>query len=233
MTFSPDYVEATGDLSQGEIVLAYFAFTRLPGESPPGSEYDPVGMVPPYPDAVALDGPNGVEVGLAASFGVVVTHGCELDRQMNRGVGREHWDARVAVAPIVGRSQAPLLNWDAIERDQVIGQVYLPPVEAGGVGAGAPAQSWPGGFADLRSISVTSRLIAERGRLMGIGPGRLVTLQHQLQKFFVFRVPSSLEVVETLKGATILDVLAATGRYVDLAIVTTAGDAASLRIKVG
>ncbi len=94
-------LDASDELTSGDIAFLSLTRTRLVGEAPPTEAYDPVGRIPAYPKPALLPLAHGREVAIDTMFALVVTHSCEIDRQRNLGAMSDHFDCRLTVAPIV------------------------------------------------------------------------------------------------------------------------------------
>ena len=80
--------------------------------------------------------PHGREVAVDATFALVVTHSCEIDRQKDADVAADHFDCRLTVAPIVPEPAVTLVgqmgdvqtvHWAAIEANDPVASLFLPP----------------------------------------------------------------------------------------------------------
>jgi hypothetical protein len=229
------------ELSCGDIAFLTLARTREAGEAPPGDVYDPIGRVPAYPTPATLAIAHGREVAVDTMFGLVVTHSCEIDRQMNRGADEGHWDCRLTVAPIVpeprvrfgGGGAAEAAAWDAIAANVPVATVYLPGVaDLSAMDPELPAMAWPRAFADLRGLSTVSRRMVRADRLMGLSPEYLGILQRQLVRFFVWREVARHEQVEAMVGRRIVSAIPANAKADRLAVALTADDGSSITVEM-
>lgn len=235
-------VDEAEDLSSGDIAYLSLARTRVVGETPPGEAFDPIGQIPGYPRPALLPLPFGREVALDATFALVVTHSCEIDRQKNRDAGAEHFDCRLTVAPIVPEPAVTLvgpdgaiqdaMSWAAIERNDPVSSLYLPPMQdASSVAPGVEAP-WPRSFADLRGLATVSRQMVEADRLCGLTPGYLGVLQRQLARFFTWRDLARHELVEAIVGRRIDAVVPLNPKAGRWRLALTADDGSSVTVEV-
>ena len=229
------------ELSSGDIAYLSMARTRVEGEGPPGDLFDLVGRIPAYPQPQTLPLPHGREVALDTMFALVVTHSCEIDRQKNLDVDAEHFDCRLTVAPIVSEATVVLVgddgveravNWNAIERNEPVASLYLPPVDdmsAFAPGVGVP---WPRAFADLRGLSTVSRQMVRADRLCGLTPAYLGMLQRQLARFFTWRDLARHELVEAMIGRRIEAAVPLNARADRWRVALTADDGSSVTVEL-
>ena len=206
-------VEETDDLSSGDIAYLSLARARTSGEGPPGDVFDPVGRVPAYPRPALVSLPHEREIAIDTMFGLVVTHSCEIDRQRNLDVSTEHFDCRLTVAPIVPEPAVILIGatgeveqavgWAAIEHNDPVASLFLPPVDDLSVFAPGVDAAWPRAFADLRGLTTVSRRMVSADRLCGITPAYVGMLQRQLARFFTWRDLARHEQLEDMVGRRI------------------------------
>jgi hypothetical protein len=235
-------VDAADELASGDIAFLSLTRTRLVGEAPPGEAYDPVGRIPAYPMPALLSLSHGREVAVDTMFALVVTPSCEIDRQKNLGAPSEHFDCRLTVAPIVPEPSVRLVgaagdeqavNWAAIEGNQPVASLFLPPVDD--VSAFAPGVDplpWPRSFADLRGLTTVSRGMVAADRLFGLAPGYLGMLQRQLARFFTWRDIARHELVEALVGRRVVDAIPLNAKGDRLRVALTADDGSSVTVEM-
>jgi len=245
MAVGPEVYRAVAEsdgLSSGDVAFVSLARTRLVGEAPPGETYDPMGRIPAYPRPALLPLPHGREVALDTMFALVVTHSCEIDRQKNLDASAGHVDCRLTVAPIVPEPAVHLVgssgddqtaNWAAIEANEPVASLFLPPIDDVSVLApGVDSLPWPRSFADLRGLVTVSRGMVEADRLFGLAPDYLGTLQRQLARFFTWRDLARHELVEALIGRRVVDAIPLNARGDRLRVALTADDGSSLTIEL-
>jgi hypothetical protein len=229
------------ELASGDISFLSLARTRLVGETPPGDAYDPLGRIPAYPRPQTLPLPHGREVAVDTMFALVVTHSCEIDRQKNGGVPVDHHDCRLTVAPIVPGSAVTLVtsdgeedmvNWTAIERNDPVASLYLPPMDDLSAVAPGVAVAWPRSFADLRGLVTVSRGQVRADRLCGLTPTYLGMLQRQLARFFTWRDLARHELVEAMVGRRIADAIPLNSKGDRWRVALTADDGSSVTVEV-
>ncbi len=235
-------VEAADELASGDIAFLSLTRTRLVGEVPPGDAYDPVGRIPAYPSPALLPLPHGREVAIDIMFALVITHSCEIDRQKNFGAQSDHFDCRLTVAPIVPEPSVRLVgahgdeqavHWAAIEADQPVASLFLPPMDdVSAFAPGVDALPWPRSFADLRGLTTVSRGMVAMDRLFGLTPGYLGTLQRQLARFFTWRDIARHELVESLVGRRVVDAIPLNARGDRLRVALTADDGSSVTVEM-
>jgi len=206
-------VEETDDLSSGDIAYLSLARTRAVGESPPGETFDPVVRIPAYPRPALQPLPHGREIAIDTMFALVVTHSCEIDRQKNQDASADHFDCRLTVAPIVPEPAVALVgpdgeieqsvNWAAIERNDPVASLYLPPVDDLSAFAPGIDLPWPRAFADLRGLATVSRRLVAADRLCGTTPSYVGMLQRQLARFFTWRDLARHDLLEAMVGRRI------------------------------
>lgn len=233
--------EADG-LSSGDIAFLSLARTRLVGESPPGDAFDPTGRIPAYPRPAVLSLPHGREVAVDTMFALVVTHSCEIDRQKNLDASVDHFDCRLTVAPIVPEPAVTLVgpdgedqafNWAAIEANQPVASLFLPPIpDVSVLAPDVDALPWPRSFADLRGLAAVSRGMVRADRLFGLAPDYLGMLQRQLARFFTWRDLARHELVEALVGRRVVDAIPLNARGDRLRVALTADDGSSLTVEI-
>ena len=235
-------VEEAEALSSGDIAFISLARTRLVGEGPPGDVFDADARIPSYPRPQTIALPHGREVAIDEMFALVVTHSCEIDRQANQGLAPEHHDCRLTVAPIVPEPAVTLVDtdgaeqtagWEAIERNDPVASLYLPPMDD--VSAIAPdveALPWPRSFADLRGLVTVSRGQVRADRLCGLTPGYTGMLQRQLARFFIWRDLARHDLIEAMVGRTIVDAVPLNARGDRLRVALTADDGSSVTVEV-
>lgn len=197
-------------LSSGDIAFLSLPRTRFAGEMPPGEQFDPIGRIPAYPSPAVMGLPHGLEVALDTMFAMVVTHSCEIDRQQNRGAAPDHFDCRITVAPIVsehavtlvgdGGEPIPFDGWPAIERNDPVSSIYLPPADDLSLFSPDTMAPWPRAYADLRGLTTVSRRMIEAERLMGVTPAYLGVIQRQLARFFTWRDLAQHHLLESAVG---------------------------------
>jgi len=226
-------VDESDELSSGDVAFLSLARTRLVGETPPGDAYDPLGRIPAYPRPALLPLPHGREIALDTMFALVVTHSCEIDRQKNLDASADHFDCRLTVAPIVpepavhlvGAGDDHTVNWAAIEANEPVGSLFLPPIpDVSLLAPGVDALPWPRAFADLRGLVTVSRGMLEADRLFGLAPAYLGTLQRQLARFFTWRDLARHELVEALIGRRVVDAIPLNTKGDRLRVALTADD---------
>ena len=245
MAVGPEVYRAVGEsveLSSGDIAFLSLARTRLVGETPPGDTFDPLGRIPAYPRPALLSLPNGREIALDTMFALVVTHSCEIDRQKSLEVSADHLDCRLTVAPIVPEPAVHLVgaadddqsvNWAAIEANEPVGSLFLPPIrDVSLLAPGVDALPWPRSFADLRGLVTVSRGMFRADRIFGLEPGYLGTLQRQLARFFTWRDLARHELVEALIGRRVVDAIPLNAKGDRLRVALTADDGSSLTIEL-
>jgi hypothetical protein len=235
-------VAESDELSSGDIAFLSLARTRLVGETPPGDTFDPLGRIPAYPRPALLPLPHGREIALDTMFALVVTHSCEIDRQKNMGTAAGHFDCRLTVAPIVPEPAVHLIgpagndqtvNWAAIEANEPVGSLFLPPIPDVSLFApGVDSLPWPRSFADLRGLVTVSRGMIEADRLFGVAPEYVGTLQRQLARFFTWRDLARHELVEALIGRRVVDAIPLNTKGDRLRVALTADDGSSVTIEL-
>lgn len=203
-------VDETDELSSGDIAYLSLARTRTVGESPSGAAFDPVGRIPAYPRPALRPLPHGREIAIDTMFALVVTHSCEIDRQTNQHASAEHFDCRLTVAPIVPEPAVSLVgpddvvepgvSWSAIEHNDPVASLYLPPIDDLSSVAPGVEGAWPRAFADLRGLTTVSRRMVAADRLCGLTPAYLGMLQRQLAAFFTWRDLARHELLESMSG---------------------------------
>jgi hypothetical protein len=235
-------VNDSDELSSGDIAFLSLARTRLVGETPPGEAYDSLGRIPGYPTPAVLPLPHGREIALDTMFALVVTHSCEIDRQKNLDVEAGHFDCRLTVAPIVpepnvhvidAQGDDQVVNWAAIEANEPVASLYLPPVpDLSVIATGLDPLPWPRSFADLRGLVTVSRGMVETDRLMSLAPQYLGTLQRQLARFFTWRDLARHELVQGLVGRRVVDAIPLNARGDRLRVALMADDGSSLTVEL-
>ena len=229
-------------LSSGDIAYLSLARTRVVGESPPGDAFDPYGRIPAYPRPQTVALPHGREVAIDTMFALVVTHSCEIDRQKNQDVPADHHDCRLTVAPIVHESSVVLVTedghedtvgWAAIERNDPVAALYLPPlVDVSSIAPGVEPIAWPRSFADLRGLVTVSRRQVQADRLCGLTPAYVGMLQRQLARFFTWRDLARHELVEAMVGRRIVDAIPLNSKGDRLRVALTADDGSSVTVEI-
>ena len=235
-------VEESDALSSGDIAYLSLARTRAAGEGPPGEAFDPIGRIPAWPRPALMPLPHGREIAVDTMFALVVTHSCEIDRQKNRGVTADHDDCRVTVAPIVPEPAVTLVgpdgaveeavSWAAIERNEPVASLYLPPVDDLSEFAPGVGLPWPRAFADLRGLATVSRRLVATDRLCGLTPSYVGMLQRQLARFFTWRDLAQNELVEALVGRRIEAAVPLNTRADRWRVALTTDDGASLTVEL-
>lgn len=235
-------VDADEDLASGDIAFITMARTRLVGEAPPSETFDPANRIPAYPRSQTVGLAHHREIAVDTMFGLVVTHSCEIDRQRNLGLPAEHDDCRLTVAPVVSEPAVTLVradgvadtvNWAAVERNDPVSSLYLPPMDD--VSAIAPdveALPWPRSFADLRGLVTVSRGQVLADRLCGLTPAYVGMLQRQLARCFTWRDLARHELVEALVGRRIVDAIPLNAKGDRLRVALTADDGTSVTVEV-
>ncbi len=235
-------VDASDELASGDIAFLSLIRSRLVGEAPPGDAYDAVGRIPAYPKPALLPLTHGREVTVDTMFALVVTHSCEIDRQKNLGASSDHFDCRLTVAPIVPEPSVRLVgvagdeqgvNWAAIEANQPVASLFLPPIDD--VSAFAPRIDplpWPRSFADLRGLTTVSRGMVAADRLFGLTPGYIGMLHRQLARFFTWRDIARHELVESLVGRRLVDAIPLNAKGDRLRVALTADDGSSVTVEM-
>jgi len=203
-------VDETDELSSGDIAFLSLARTRTVGEGPPGEAFDPIGRIPAYPRPALRPLPHGREIAIDTMFALVVTHSCEIDRQKNLDASADHFDCRLTVAPIVPEPAVSLVgpdgvvepgvSWSAIEHNDPVASLYLPPIDDLSSFAPGVEGVWPRAFADLRGLTTVSRRMVAADRLCGLTPAYLGMLQRQLARFFTWRDIARHELLESMVG---------------------------------
>ena len=245
MTVGPEVyrtVNETDDLSSGDIAYLSLARTRLVGEMPPGDAFDPVGRIPAYPRPALLALPHGREIAVDTMFGLVVTHSCEIDRQKNVDAAADHFDCRLTVAPIVPEPAVRLVgpdrteqaaSWVAIEANEPVASLYLPPMpDVSVLAPDVDPLPWPRSFADLRGLTTVSRGMVGVDRLCGLQPAYLGMLQRQLARFFTWRDLARHELVEALVGRRVVEAIPLNTAGDRLRVALTADDGTSLTVEL-
>jgi len=235
-------VGESDDLSSGDIAYMSLARTRAVGESPPGEAFDPIGRIPAYPRPALQPLPNGREVAIDTMFALVVTHSCEIDRQKNQDASADHFDCRLTVAPIVPEPAVSLVglggeveqsaNWSAIERNDPVASLYLPPVDDLSALAPGVEAAWPRAFADLRGLTTVSRRLVATDRLCGLTPAYVGMLQRQLARFFTWRDLARHELLEAMAGRRIEAVVPLNTKANRWRVALTADDGSSVTVEL-
>jgi len=235
-------VDEADELSSGDIAFLSLARTRLVGETPPGDAFNPTGRIPAYPRPALLALPHDREVAVDTMFALVVTHSCEIDRQKNLDASVDHFDCRLTVAPIVPEPAVTLVgpdgedqtvNWAAIEANEPVASLFLPPIpDVSVLAPGVDALPWPRSFADLRGLATVSRGMVRADRLFGLAPDYLSMLQRQLARFFTWRDLARHELVEALVGRRVVDAIPLNARGDRLRVALTADDGSSVTIEL-
>ena len=235
-------VGESDELSSGDIAYLSLARTRLVGETPPGEAFDPVGRIPSYPRPALLPLPHDREVAVDTMFALVVTHSCEIDRQKNSEASADHFDCRLTVAPIVPEPAVTLVgpdgkdrtvNWAAIEVNDPVASLFLPPMaDVSVLAPGVDALPWPRAFADLRGLTTVSRGMVQADRLCGLTPAYLGMLQRQLARFFTWRDLARHELVEAMVGRRIVDAIPLNSRGDRWRVALTTDDGSSATVEL-
>lgn len=235
-------VDETDELSSGDIAYLVLARTRTVGESPPGEAFDPIGRIPAYPRPALQSLPHGREIAIDTMFALVVTHSCEIDRQKNQDASADHFDCRLTVAPIVPEPAVSLVgpdgkvepgvSWAAIERNDPVASLYLPPIDDLSSFAPGVAGAWPRAFADLRGLTTVSRRMVAVDRLCGLTPGYLGMLQRQLARFFTWRDIARHELLESMVGRRVEAVVPLDSKADRWRVALTGDDGSSVTIEV-
>jgi len=235
-------VDDSGKLSSGDIAYLSLARTRVTGETPPGEVFDPIGRIPGYPNPALFRLPHGREVALDTMFALVVTHSCEIDRQKNQDISADHVDCRLTVAPIVPEPAVTLvgengaitdaISWAAVERNDPVSSVYLPPIEDVSRFAPGVEMPWPRAFADLRGLATVSRRMVIADRLCGLTAAYVGMLQRQLARFFTWRDLARHELVEEMTGRRIEAVVPLNPKAGRWRLALTADDGSSITVEV-
>jgi hypothetical protein len=235
-------LDEADELSSGDIAFLSLARTRLVGEAPPGDAFDPTGRIPAYPRPALLALPHDREVAVDTMFALVVTHSCEIDRQKNMDASTDHFDCRLTVAPIVPEPAVTLagpdgegesVNWVAIEANEPVASLFLPPIpDVSVLAPDVDALPWPRSFADLRGLATVSRGMVRADRLFGLAPDYLGMLQRQLARFFTWRDLARHELVEALVGRRVVDVIPLNAKGDRLRVALTADDGSSVTIEL-
>lgn len=235
-------VEEPDELSSGDIAYLSLARTRAAGESPPGEAFDPIGRIPAYPRPALLALPHRREIAIDTMFALVVTHSCEIDRQKNQDASAAHFDCRLTVAPIVPEPAVALvgpngeveqaISWAAIEQNEPVASLYLPPMDD--VSAFAPGIElpWPRAFADLRGLATVSRRLVAADRLFGLTPSYLGMLQRQLARFFTWRDLARHELLEAMVGRRIEAAVPLNMKADRWRVALTADDGSSVTVEL-
>ena len=235
-------VDETDDLSSGDIAFLSLARTRAVGEGPPGDTFDPVGRIPAYPRPAVIPLPNDREVAIDTMFALVVTHSCEIDRQKNLDATADHFDCRLTVAPIVSGASlvligpdgeaGPSVNWSAIERNDPVASLYLPPIDDLASIAPGVEGAWPRAFVDLRGITTVSRRTIAVDRLCGLTPGYIGALQRQLARFFTWRDIARHELLEEMVGRRVEAVVPLNSKANRWHVALTGDDGSSMTVEL-
>lgn len=154
----------------------------------------------------------------------------------------DHEDCRLTVAPIVPEPAVTLVGpdgtaeqsvvWAAIERNEPVASLYLPPVDdlsefAPGVGV-----PWPRAFADLRGLSTVSRQLVTTDRLCGLTPSYVGVLQRQLARFFTWRDLARHDLVEAMVGRRIEAAVPLNAQADRWRVALTTDDGSSLTVEL-
>lgn len=235
-------VEEADELSSGDIAFLSLARTRTVGESPPGEAFDPVGRIPAYPRPALQPLSHGREIAIDTVFALVVTHSCEIDRQRNQGVSADHAVCRLTVAPIVAEPAVSLIgpdgelepgvSWTAIEHNDPVATLYLPPIDDLSVLAPGVEGAWPRAFADLRGLATVSRRMVAADRLCGLTPAYLGMLQRQLARFFTWRDIARHELLEAMVGRRVEAVVPLRSKGDRWRVALTGDDGTSLTVEL-
>ena len=235
-------VDESDELSSGDIAFLSLARTRLVGEAPPGDSFDPIGRIAAFPRPGLLPLPHNREVAVDTMFALVITHSCEIDRQRNMDASADHFDCRLAVAPIVPDPAVTLIgpygvaqtvNWAAIEANEPVASLFLPSIpDVSVLAPGVDALAWPRAFADLRGLTTVSRGMVQADRLCGLAPDYVGTLQRQLARFFTWRDLARHEIVEAMVGRRIVDAIPLNAKGDRLRVALTADDGSSVTVEV-
>ncbi len=235
-------VDETDDISSGDIAFLSLARTRAVGEGPPGDAFDPIGRIPAYPRPAVTPLPNGREIAIDTMFALVVTHSCEIDRQKNHDVTADHFDCRLTVAPIISGAELTLVgtggdveqgvNWSAIERNDPVPSLYLPPIDDLSTIAPGLEGPWPRAFVDLRGITTVSRRTVVAERLCGLTPAYVGELQRQLARFFTWRDIARHELLEAMVGRRLEAVVPLNTKSTRWRVALTGDDGSSLTVEL-
>lgn len=234
-------IDESDALSSGDIAYLSLARTRVVGEGPPGGVFDPVGRIPAYPRPALFPLPHAREIAVDTMFALVVTHSCEIDRQKNTDASADRFDCRLTVAPIVPEPAVRLVGgegdqavaWAAIEANEPVAALFLPPVpDVSRLAAGVDPLPWPRSFADFRGLTTVSRRMVQADRLFGLAPAYLGMLQRQLARFFTWRDLARHELVEALVGRRIVDVIPLNATGDRLRVALLADDASSVTVEL-
>jgi len=199
----PHYEPCQEFLLQGDI--GHFPFIQivkmneehlLPStEMPPPSK-----AIPSYPGmvetAIAID---RVPYGLRRwhGLGIVVDQTSELQKYPA--------DSRVTVAPLVPAA-ASGLNWATAVAGQYAGVLVLPSCDAGAALGGMPKTDWPEVVVAFRSVTTTSRAIAEAGRMMTVTPKLAALLAAKLAEMYGERTWARLKHFSNVLGQTLEEI---------------------------
>jgi hypothetical protein len=235
-------VDETDELSSGDIAFLSLARTRTVGEGPPGEAFDPIGRIPAYPRPALRPLPHGREIAIDTMFALVVTHSCEIDRQKNQDASADHFDCRLTVAPIVPEPTVSLVgpdgevqpgvSWSAIEHNDPVASLYLPPIDDLSSFAPGVEGAWPRAFADLRGLTTVSRRMVAADRLCGLTPAYLGMLQRQLARFFTWRDIARHELLESMVGRRVEAVVPLDSGADRWRVALTGDDGSSVTIEV-
>jgi hypothetical protein len=235
-------VEGSDELSSGDIAYVSLARTRAAGEGPPGEAFDPIRRIPAYPRPALHSLPHGREIALDTVLALVVTHSCEIDRQKNQDASADRYDCRLTVAPIVPEPAVALVgpddeaeqavSWAAIERNEPVASLYLPPVDDLSEFAPGIGLPWPRAFADLRGLATVSRRLVATDRLCGLTPSYVGMLQRQLTHFFTWRDLARHELVEAMVGRRIEAAVPLNTKADRWRVALTADDGSSLTVEL-
>ena len=235
-------VDESDDLSSGDIAFLSLTRTRLVGEAPPGDSFDPIGRMAAYPRPGLLPLPHDREVAVDTMFALVITHSCEIDRQKNADASADHYDCRLAVAPIVPEPAVTLIgpagdeqtvNWAAIEANVPVASLFLPPIpDVSILAPGLDALPWPRAFADLRGLATVSRGMVQADRLCGLVPDYVGMMQRQLARFFTWRDLARHELVEAMVGRRIVNAIPLNTRGDRVRVALTADDGSSVTVEL-
>jgi len=235
-------VDEPDELSSGDIAFLSLARTRLVGEAPPGESFDPIGRIAGFPRPGLLLLPHDREVAVDTMFALVITHACEIDRQKNLDATVDHFDCRLAVAPIVPEPAVTLIgpdgvdqtvSWAAIEANAPVASLFLPSIpDVSILAPGLDSLPWPRAFADLRGLATVSRGMVRADRLCGLAPAYVGMLQRQLARFFTWRDLARHDLVAAMVGRRIVDAIPLNAKGDRLRVALTADDGSSVTVEL-
>lgn len=193
-------------LRQGDIGLCEFTQLRpRSGErAGPGAEATASEDLPHFGRAVDHE----ITVGLAASETRVlrvwegpvmaVSQNCELEHA-------DDADSRLLVAPLVNPQQWPEGRWQYLRQNRLPGYLYLPPLAAADADFDLAADL-PEAAVALGSITLVSRALVSKRRLISLGQPMLPLLQEKLSRFLTTRGYASERELAEIGGKRVVSV---------------------------